>query len=111
MPKRSDYEEKYYSSNYTFDLGIRVSLEFATMFLKSRDYEIKSVTDCDEDDRYLERTITTKICAVKVNEEPDLRKNEITDVFRKEYEKILLSLLINSRDINYYEQLIKEQSK
>lgn len=104
-------EKRHDSSNYTFNLGISVSLKFAESFLKSLNYEIVTVEHTVIDDRYMEIDIYKSLCAIKVGETPDLDKNKITDVFREEYEKILLSLLINARDINYYEQLIKEQNK
>lgn len=70
-------------------------------FLSTLGYHFLEYKDVDEDDRYMETTITIKICAVKGDEKPDLYHNEIDRVFRHEFEKNLLSLLMNARDINY----------
>lgn len=102
------YDKKYYKHKYTFDL---LSFESVITFLHSLGYEVQPFNEEHDDDRYMETTIEEKLCAIKPGETPNLYTNEINVVFRKEFEKVLLSLLINARDINYYEQLIKEQNK
>lgn len=70
-------------------------------FLTLLGYKFVEYEDCRYDDRYCEWDTEISLCAVKSKEKANPFKNEIDIVFEKEFEKTLLSLLMNAREIVY----------
>jgi hypothetical protein len=99
--RSDDYKQSYRKATYNFEGRFSYDEIEMRKFLSTLGYHFLEYKDVDEDDRYMETITTIKICAVKGDEKPDLYHNEIDRVFRSEFEKNLLSLLINARDMIY----------
>jgi hypothetical protein len=84
--------------SYDFEL---LSKESVMKFLTILGYKFTEYNNDRYDDRYREWDTEISLCAVKPKEKSDPYKNEIDVVFRKEFEKTLLSLLMNAREIVY----------
>jgi len=83
---------------YSFDI---LSKESVFLFLKTLGYKFVEYNEEKYDSRDMETNVTILICAVKGKEKPNPYYNEITVVFRKEFENSILSLLVNAREIVY----------
>lgn len=90
--------------NYTYEFSLPTfPLKFVKEFLIKRGYRIVNCEDTDIDDRDMEINIAVKLCAIKINETPNLWANEINGVFVKEFQQALLTLLLhaNAEDMAY----------
>jgi len=93
-------EKKTNTSYKSYDFEL-LSKESVLKFLTLLGYKFVEHKDSRYDDRYCEWDVEISLCAVKSKEKPNPFKNEIDIVFEKEFEKTLLSLLMNAREIVY----------